>query len=163
MTLNNPNNVGVSKSKFYMLRCLIAMAHADGIFHHDEREYIESMMSKLPLSKEQIAVLHGDMVNEQRPDELFAQIEEPKYRGQVVYFARLMAFKDGVVDPSEEDLLKHLHGRSTENLDMEKIRSNVKKSVQEEMAKHDITIDGGQLSKDGEKVSLFQWFDEMKD
>jgi DnaJ-domain-containing protein 1 len=163
MTLNNPESIGISKSKFYMLRCLIAMAHADGVFHDDEREYIENMMSKLDLSEEQTATLNEDMVTPQKADALFAQIEDPKFRGQVVYFAQLMAFKDGIVDPSEEDLIKSLHGYSTKNLDMEEIRANVKKSVQEEMARYDITIDGGRPIKKGEKLSFFSWFDEMKD
>ncbi len=162
MDHNNPDNIGISKSKFYMLRCLIAMAHADGVFHDDERAYIENMMSKLDLSEKQTGVLHDDMVTPQKPDELFAQIDEPKFRGQVVYFARLMAFKDGMVDPSEEDLLKRLHGHSTENLDIEEISSNAKKTVQEKMAKHDITMDGSSPTKDGEKISVFSWFDEMK-
>jgi len=163
MSSDNPDTTGISKSKLYMLRCLIAMAHADGVFHDDEHEYIENMMDKLELSENQISVLREDMANPQKTEELFFQIEEPKFRGQVVYFARLMAFKDGVVEPSEDDLLKRLHGSSVENLDMEEIRANVKKSVEEEMTEYDIKMEGDQPTKDGENITFFHWFDETNE
>jgi|GEM_PF-1435281 len=160
MVQNNSNNTDVSKSKFYMLRCLVAMAHADGVFHDDERDYIESMMNKIPLSEEQIATLHEDMSTPQDIEFLFANINEPRFRGQVIHFARIMAMKDGVIDPSEKDLLERLQGYSLKNLNVDEISSDVQRAVQADMLQHEITMDEGRPTKKGKEYTFFRLLDE---
>ena len=148
MVLNNPDTIGISKSQFYMLRCLIAMAHADGVFHDDERDYIETMMNRNSLSDEQISTLRTDMEMPQDVGGLFTEIEDPKFRGQVVYFARLMAHKDGVLDPSEEDLIERLHGYAMEKVDIDEVRDIVGKVLE------------SRLPEKEDDHSFMRWLDE---
>lgn len=158
------NKVPISKSHFYMLRCLIAMAHADDVFHEDEREYIEGMMNNLSLSVERIATLRKDMKTPEDIDALYSEIEEPRFRAQLIYFARIMAHKDGVLDPSEEELLERLNRYSLNAIDLEAVSDQIKGAVHADMLAHDISIEEGRPVRDGQRLSFFRWFDErMKD
>ncbi len=161
MTQENFEQDHVSNSKFYMLRCLIAMAHADGVFCDMEREYITGMMERIPLSAEQRSTLESDFDNPQEIGDLFRHINDPRFRGQVVYFARIMAFKDGHLHPSEQEILDHLHLLATDGLDMDAIRADVKKAVDAEMFIHDIEIDKNRPVKGGHVIPYFQWLDEL--
>ncbi len=146
----------VSTSKFYMLRCLVAMAHADGEVCDEERAYIDGFSSRLPLSDEQNKILHDDLETPQDVGDLFRHINDPRYRGQVCYFARLMAYKDGVLDPSEQELLDRLHLMATDGLDMDAIRADVHAATSMKMAEHDIKID-----ENRPQGGLFGLFDSL--
>ncbi len=151
----------VGTSKFYMLRCLIAMAHADGIVCDQERAYMSALISRLPLNHEQRATLESDLDNEQPIESLLPYINDPKFRGQIPYFARLMAMKDGVMHPEEDALLKKMHAFAIDGLDMDQIRKETQKAVQAEMFIHDITIDNNRPHKGGHLIPWFQWLDEL--
>ncbi len=161
MTQENFEENQVSNSKLYMLRCLIAMAHADGIFCDQERAYIVKMMDRIPLSDEQQTTLENDFDHPQEIGDLFRHINDPRFRGQVVYFARIMAFKDGNLHPNEQQILDHLHLMATDGLDMDGIRADVKKAVATEMMLHDIEIDKNRPMKGGHFIPYFQWLDEL--
>lgn len=156
MTQENFDKDIVSNSKFHMLRCVIAMAHQDGEVCDEERAYMTAMSRHLPLSDEQRGILMGDLDTAQDVADMFKNINEPKYRGQVCYFARLMAFKDGVLDPSEQELLDKLHSMATSGLDMDAIRADAQAAVGMRMAQHDINID-----KFRPQGGLFGLFDQM--
>jgi uncharacterized membrane protein YebE (DUF533 family) len=161
MTQKNFDQDHVSTSKLYMLRCLVAMAHADGVFCDLERAYIANMMDRIPLNDEQRSILENDFENAQDVGDLFRYINEPRYRGEVVYFARIMAFKDGNLHPNEQQVLDHLHLMATDGLDMDGIRADVKKAVETEMMLHDIEIDKNRPMKGGHFIPYFQWLDEI--
>lgn len=145
-----------SNSKFYMIRCVIAMAHADGEVCDEERAYIHALMRHINFSAEQRQILGDDLETEQNVADLFRHINDPRYRGQVVYFARILAHKDGILDPSEQDLLDRLHAMATDGLDMEQIRADAKKAAQLSMRNHDLTVD--RIAPQG---GLFGVFDEI--
>ncbi|PCJ99397.1 MAG: hypothetical protein COA45_04990 [Zetaproteobacteria bacterium] len=151
----------VSNSKLYMLRCLIVMAHADGNICEDERAYMSALMNRLPLTKEQRDTLESDFDNQEDIGNLFRHINDPRYRGQVVYFARLMAHKDGIMHPSEQDLLDRLHSAATDGLDINAIRAETKKAVGAELAIHDINVDSNRPTKHGHPIPYFQLLDEF--
>lgn len=151
----------VGTSKFYMIRCLIAMAHADGVVCDAERAYIAALTSRLPLTEEQRRILENDLKHAQNVDDLLRYINEPKYRGQLPYFARLMAYKDGVLYPDEELLLQKMHAYAVDGLDMETIRKEVHTAVNAEMLAHDIEIQNNRPVKGGHAVPWFQWLDEI--
>lgn len=162
MSQEDSNNVeGISESKLHMLRCLIAIAHADNIFHEKEKEYIKGLMDKNPISEEQRSTLDNDMVDEQDIGEMYNKITEPKYKGQVVYFMRLMAQKDGVYDISEKDLVDRLNSLATENLDIAAISAEAKKVAQADLKLHEASIDKDGVSKNGKRISYFQWLDDI--
>ena len=120
----------VGTSKFYMLRALIAMAHADGVVCDEERAYMAALMNRLPLNDEQRKTLETDLSEKQNVEDLLRYINEPKYRGQLPYFARLMAYKDGELHPSEDALLVKMHLAATDGLDMDAIRAEVTTATQ---------------------------------
>lgn len=161
MAQENFDQTTVGTGKFYMLRCLICMAHADGIVVNEEIAYISALMNRLPLSEEQRATLHGDLDTARRLEDLLPYINEPKYRGQIVYFARLMAYKDGNIHPSEQDMLDKMHAYAMDGLDIEQIRADAQKAVQAELFVHDITIDETRPKKGKHFIPWFQWLDEI--
>lgn len=131
----------VGNSQFYMIRCVIAMAHADGDVSAEERAYADALIDRMPFNAEQTAILHADLLQPQDVSDLLRYINDPKFRGQVVYFARLMAYKDGNLHPSEDELLHYLHLSVTQNLDMDAIRAQVKEEVAKELNLHDLKLD----------------------
>ncbi len=161
MTAENFDQSIVSNSKLYMLRCLIAMAHADGVFCDLEREYITTMMDRLPLKPEQRSTLENDFITPQDVGDLFRHINDPRFRGQVVYFARLMAFKDGNLHPKEQELLEYLHLMAVDGLDMDAIRIQAREATQAELFVHDIEIDKNRPTKGGHIIPWLKWLDEI--
>lgn len=151
----------VSNSKFTMLRCLVAMAHADGVVTDEERAYVSALSNRMPLTREQRATLERDLVHAQDVGDLFRHINDPNYRSQVLYFARLMAFKDGVLHPSEQEMLDRLHALATDGLDMEQIRADVARVVETKMAQHDIVLDQNRPKKGEHFIPWMQWLDEI--
>lgn len=137
----------VGTSQFYMIRCVIAMAHADNIVTHEERGYVISLIRKMPFNHEQREQLLADLETAQKVSDLLPYINEPKYRGQVVYFARLLAYKDGELHPSEDELLRHLHLAVTQNLDMDAIRADVRYEVGRQLVIHEAKIDAQRPEK----------------
>jgi uncharacterized membrane protein YebE (DUF533 family) len=151
----------VSTSKFYMLRCVVAMAHADGVVTDAEIAYISSILNRLSLTPEQRKTFNADFKKAQKVEELLPYINEPKFRGQAVDFARIMAFKDGVLHPSEEEMLKKLHAAAMDGIDMDALRKTVKENVAKEMNLHDIEVRKAGAFKDGHAIPYFQVFDEI--
>ena len=133
----NPES-GISNSKLSMFRCMLAIAHADGIYCDEEQGYMRTMMGNQnpPLSEEQREILEDDMANPKALGDILPEIDEPEYRGQVVYFARLMAYKDGELHPNEDDLIERLHANAMDNVDMDALREDVKKAVALNMEAH---------------------------
>tara|TARA_B100001989_G_C24532475_1_gene462418 strand:- start:745 stop:1263 length:519 start_codon:yes stop_codon:yes gene_type:complete len=161
MAQENFDKEHVGTSKFYMLRCLVAMAHADGIICEAEQAYISALMSRLPLTDDQRKTLYDDLDTPQKIEDLLPYINAPKFRGQLCYFARLMAYKDGVLSPSEEQLLEKMHAYATDGLDMEAIRQDVQTAVSAEMTMHDIEIDQNRPKRGKHFIPYFQWLDEV--
>lgn len=158
MAQENIEEEHVTTSKFYMFRCMIVMAHADGVFCEQERAYMYSIMNhtRVPLSDEQYSTLEDDMENPKAIEDLLPYINDPKYRGQLVYFARLMAAKDGNIDPDEEALLSTLHAYAIDGLDIDAIRKEAQEAAAYSLNEHDINID-----KIRPNSGLFGVFDRM--
>ncbi len=72
-----------------------------------------------------------------------------------------MAYKDGTLDPSEQELLDRMHALATDGLDIEIIRGEAQKAVRMELLIHDIKIDKGRPTKHGHPIPYFQWLDEI--
>lgn len=128
----------VGTSQFYMWRCIVAIAHADGVVKAEERRYLQRIFNNMALTEEQKAAFAADLDAPQDIASLLSHINEPEWRGQLIYFAGLLARADGVLDPSEEVLLKKLHADQMASLDMEQIRADVKMAVDNEMFQHDL-------------------------
>ncbi|MBI1300862.1 MAG: DUF533 domain-containing protein [Alphaproteobacteria bacterium] len=129
MNKPQPEQKTVSDSKLNMFRCMIVMAHADNVLDEKEKEYMYTLMKKSAFTPQQKQILEDDLENPKEIEDILPQVTKPEDRGQVVYFARLMACKDGVFDPSEEDLIDRLHANAMKNLDMDALREDVKRAV----------------------------------
>ena len=167
MAHENFDKEHVSTSKLHMIRCVIAMAHTDGTVCDEERAYINALMSRLPLTNEQNVTLAKDLQTPQDVSTLFKHINDPRYRGQTVYFARIMAFKDGKLEQSEQELLDQLHTMATNGLDVDSIRADAQKAVALELAEHDLALDRyrerGGIFGLFDRIMLSQGIDLMKD
>lgn len=131
----------VSNSQLHMFRCVIAMAHADGIITPQEHDYLTAFIEKLPFNADQKQILLSDLETKQDAAELVSHIDTPKHRGQVVYFARLLAYKDGHLHPKEDDFLKYLHLSVSTDADIEGIRASIKAESERELVLNDIKTD----------------------
>lgn len=136
----------ISNSLFYMWRCVICVAHADGRIEAEERSYLERIFTALDrvhgLSEEQKAIFTDDMQKPKDIGSLLRHINDPYFRSQLIYFAHLMVHADGVLHPSEKELVDKLRSDQMASLDMEQIRRDVHDYVQNEMAAHDEMLQG---------------------
>jgi uncharacterized membrane protein YebE (DUF533 family) len=135
-------NQPVSTSTFYMWRCIIAIAHADGTVQPEERAYIEKIIANMDrvygLTDAQKKTFEEDFKTPQSIPELITHINDPQVRAQLIYFGGLLAHADGHVAPEEDIILKKLHADQMAGLDMEQIRKQVKEHVDDEMFHHDL-------------------------
>lgn len=133
-------------SKLYMWRCIITMAHSDGLVHDEERKYLthifDNMRERAGLSQDNYILLISDLSAPQDCFEMLSHVNDPAYRAQVTYFARLLAYKDGNLDPNEADLLEKLHIKLTDGLNIEEIKSSITKEVTQDMTAHELAQDG---------------------
>jgi hypothetical protein len=151
----------VTTSKFYLLRCLIAMAHADGVLHAEERGYIMAFVNHLPLTPEERRILDGDLYQPKSIEQFLPYIKEPSFYSQICYFARLMAFKDGKLTPDEEDLLEKVKAYKAKGVDIDALKQEAKAIAREELNLHEIEIDNLRPQKYGHSISWFQMQDEL--
>jgi len=106
--IRNPDLQGISASKFVMFRCLVTMGHADGILCDREKEYLRGLLDANRLSRVQKQTIENDFADPVPLRLLLPLITDPLYRGQLVYFAQLMAYKDGHLHPTEAELIEKL-------------------------------------------------------
>jgi len=150
----------VSESKLYMLRCMVAMAHADNVLHEKEREYIIQLAGNLPLNEDQLQILLEDLYVPQSLEVLLPHITELKFIGQLTYFARLMAYKDGNFSLSEKEFLNKLADYQTENASRY-IRKSAMKMADQELVLHDITIKDNRAFRSGKRITWFELQNEI--
>lgn len=154
MTQAQPDQNTVSDSKFNMFRCMIVMAYADSVLNENEKDYMHTLMQNNDFTPEQLETLEDDLQNPKTIEDVLPKVTNPEDRGQVVYFARLMAYKDGVFDANEEDLLNRLHANAMNNIDMDALRADVQKAVALNMEAHKEMLEEMSF-----KNSMFRAFD----
>lgn len=141
----------VSHSLLHMWRVVIAIAHADGHLHPDERAYFERIIINLRqregLSAQQEDILRNDLDVEQNIGDLMRQINDPAMRANVFYFGRILANIDGDMHPDEEAVLKRLHLEHMESIDMTAVRSEVATIIKSEMTAHNENIESLRYTK----------------
>lgn len=138
--MNEDQKEEVGESRFAMIRCLIAMAHADGEIQPEERHYIDKMMSHLDLTESQKKTLDEDFTSP--PDALgvFDQIKDPKFKSQAIHFARLMAWKDNELDPGEQAILEKLQAHASKSASHDESYKNLQNSLQSEESELNETL-----------------------
>jgi uncharacterized membrane protein YebE (DUF533 family) len=147
--------------KYHMLRCLIAVAHVDGIMSEEEIAYLMPFLSRIPFTDEQRERLELDFDQPQQIWPLLAQINNPVVRAQVLYFARIIAHKDGVLSPSEDELITRLQIQITEGVDLASLKKDAHAATQQAMNMHDIRIDANRLEKGNHIIPYFYLLDRL--
>lgn len=134
----------IGHSQFYMWRCIIAIGHADGVMHEAERAYLNRIIGNMDragsLTEEQKKTFAEDMEKPQNIAELLKHINDPQWRGQLLYFGGLLARADGELHPDEDMLLKKLHAEHMATLDMDSIRAAATAAVKNETFMHDLEM-----------------------
>lgn len=154
------NQEPINHSKFYMLRCIIAVAHADGVVDDSERAYAMALINRQVLTDEQRQTLIADLYKENDITNLMREINNPLYRSQVLYFARLMAYKDGNLHPAEKDILDKIYFLITDGIDMDALKTEVREAIEAEMRLHDIEIQSLRPTRGTHIIPWFEVFDE---
>jgi hypothetical protein len=125
----------LSVSEFYMWRSLLAIAWADGSCGTEETDYFAKVFDNLSnyyaLTAEQRNTLANDLENPQKAETLFPYINEPEAFNNLLCYAEDLVKLDGVVSPTEEDILKRLRLWQHPTYDKEELRKELRAFVAE--------------------------------
>lgn len=101
---------GLKESRFNMWRAVVAMMHADDVVKPHEINFILENTKGLPLSETQRLVIAEDIRAKFSIDDVFHKITDPIDKQDFFHLARAMAWADGDLSDTEDDLLKRLEG-----------------------------------------------------
>lgn len=123
----------LTSGMFYMWRCLLALAWADGSCGEEETAYFAKVFDNLAryydLTQEQRNALAGDLEHPGDAIAFFTHINEPEAREMLVVFAHDLAKLDGEIHPNEEEILKRLRLWDSPQLDKEALRAEVREII----------------------------------
>ncbi len=92
----------ISKSKFSLLRCAVAMGYADGCLLPEEKEWLEQKFNKLPLTEENWQVLEKDLVKGVDINAALPEVTDPIDRDWLVKLAENLFLVDGDFASNEQ-------------------------------------------------------------
>jgi uncharacterized tellurite resistance protein B-like protein len=125
----------IDPSLFNMWRCVIAIAHADGVIQPEERDYLEKVFANLnrtyALTADEQAVLSGDLDHAQDIGALLPQVTRPENRALLAHFSRIVAWADGELDLAEEQQLEKLHKLLGVNIDDPDFQQHIRAELAE--------------------------------
>jgi len=123
----------VSDSMFNMWRCIIMVAHADGVIHEKESEFFEkifaSMAKVYALTEAHHLTWQQDLETAQNIDALLPKVTDPEFKSMLLYFSQVVAWVDGNLSPDESALLKKLHNSLMPNAPTEKIMAEIRADI----------------------------------
>ncbi|MCB1529907.1 MAG: TerB family tellurite resistance protein [Rhodospirillales bacterium] len=99
---------GLSNSRFYMWRAVVAMAHADGVVTPQEIHFLQDSVKDIEMSEGQIQVLMADLGTPQDIYMMFSQITDPRDKKDFFKFARVLSWSDGDFDAQEKHIVETL-------------------------------------------------------
>lgn len=143
----------ISPSHFNMIRCILAVAHADGEIQEEERAFLTKMLSKLSLSDEQQAIIDKEFETPKDVITIFDQIKDPHFKSQVIHFARLMAWKDNQLDPGEKEIIEKLQKHAAKESGHDDVQPAIDNYMQESDKNPDFKI-----PEDSDQKTVFQRF-----
>jgi uncharacterized membrane protein YebE (DUF533 family) len=101
-------NKTISKSEFMMWRCLVALAHLDGVVSKEERNVLSYHFSRRSFSQEQLSILNEDIATPQNFREFYLQIDNENERSELVQLAYTLFWADSDFDASERKVYDYL-------------------------------------------------------
>jgi tellurite resistance protein len=146
-----PAKKPVSDSLFHMWRCIIVMAHADGVVHEKEKEFFdkvfENMKRAYALTPAQLAIFDNDLKNAQDIDTLLPQVTDPEYRSLLLYFSQVVAWIDGNLSPDESNLLRKLHAAFGKQAETGEVMQRIRADIADQMFKRKADLQAKQLER----------------
>jgi len=143
----------MNESLFNMWRCVVCIAHADGIVQPEERAYLEKIFQNLQrvhgMTPTQKVTLMADLETPQNLADLLPKVTEPQYRSQLLYFGSILAHADGTVTEDEEHVLDMLRAQQMEDIDADKLREEIRKDMEARRAELEKELEEIQRDSDG--------------
>lgn len=131
--LSQPQKKPVSDSMFNMWRCIIMVAHADGVIHEKESEFFEkvfaSMAKVYALTEAHHQTWKEDLATAQSIDALLARVTDAECKSMLLYFSQVVAWIDGNLSTDESELLKKLHNSIMPNGPTERIMADIRADI----------------------------------
>lgn len=125
-------------SLFSLLRCIIAVAHADGKIHDDEMDHLGRLLYSIgrtyTMSPQQMGTFERDLAKSPNIEITLMGVTEPSQRCMVINFANILTRIDGELHPKESDFIKKLQAAIPETPENKIIRDQIQRSVMQEMA-----------------------------
>lgn len=125
-------------SLFSLLRCIIAVAHADGKIHDEEMDHLGrllySMGRSYDISPQQMGTFERDLAKSPNIEITLMGVTDPGQRCMIVNFANILTRIDGELHPKENELIKKLQAAVPETPENKRIRDEIQRSVLQEMA-----------------------------
>lgn len=138
------NKPGIPSSLFAMWRCVICIAHADGIIQPEERNYLEKVFANLDrtygLTPTQKLTLAADLEIPQNLADLLTKVTAVQDRGLLIHFGTILANADGVVTEDEERILEMLRAQQMDSVDAEKLREDIRRDMELHRAELDAEV-----------------------
>lgn len=148
-----------SQSRFFMIRCLIAIAHIDNVMHPAEEIYLWALINHLSFEPEQLETIRKAFREPEDIALLAPKIVIPKKKLQLMYFARILVYKDEALHINEIDILERLERFFKSDFDMKEISAKTEAFLKRNKYMKTSTEYG--IERAGYVVPWFQLFDEF--
>ena len=158
MTNEYPKEVR-QQSRFFMIRCLIAIAHIDNIMHPAEEVYLWALINHLNFNEEELDTIRKAFREPEDIALLAPKIIVPKKKLQLLYFARILAFKDEALHVKEIDILKRIDSYFAKDFDIKEINKKAEAFLKKTQYLKSTNEYG--VLRAGYTVPWFQLFDEF--
>lgn len=99
---------GITQSRFYMWRAVVAMVHADGVVTPHELAFVNDYLADIDLSAKQIEMIGHDFHTPQDVYDMFARITDRQDQRDFFALARALSWCDGDYDGQEKIIIEHL-------------------------------------------------------
>jgi len=101
------------EDRLHLLRCVCGLAWADGVIQDEERAFVQKLLERLPIGKDDRTMIEGWLKRPLHPAEADPTRIRPDHRRAFLTLARQIVEADGQIDSEEQErleLLEHLFG-----------------------------------------------------
>lgn len=99
---------GLSNSRFFMWRAVVAMVHADGVVTPHELSFINNHIRDIDLSPAHLGIIGEDLATPQDVYDMFSYIVDAQDKRDFFALARALSWCDGDFAAQEKLIIKHL-------------------------------------------------------
>jgi uncharacterized tellurite resistance protein B-like protein len=94
--------------RLHLLRCVCALAWADGVVQDAERKFVQRLANRLPIADDERRLIDGWLNRPLHPAEADPTRIRPDHRQAFLTLARELVEADGQLDPEERERLELL-------------------------------------------------------